>query len=134
MTIKILPGCNSDSIRYWYDNRDRMISMRDPRLRNAGKYRFFIYDNLNRLVVQGVCTSCPKTATVRNATFSKTADGVLGTSYVMPTEYVNALKNAELEIANYYDKNQENIYGNKKDSQHHCQSDRKADRQHRCSV
>ena len=111
LITKTLPGC--DSIKYWYDSRDRMICMRDPRLRAAGKYRFFIYDKFNRLVVQGVCTSCPTNATVRNAAFSSSENGVLGTSYVMPSDYVTALKNPQLELANYYDKNHNNIKGDK---------------------
>ena len=112
LVAKTLPGC--DSIRYWYDNADRMICMRDPQLRAAGKYRFFIYDKFDRMVVQGVCTACSVYGVVRNATFSTSTAGVLGTSYEMPSDYVSALKDAELEIANYYDKNQEKIYGNKK--------------------
>ncbi len=109
LITKNLPGC--DSITYIYDKADRMIRMRDPRLRSAGKYRFFIYDNFGRMVIQGVCKSCPTSATVRNAEFSSKDEGVLGTGYVMPKEYTDALKEAQLEIANYYDKNQDNIKG-----------------------
>lgn len=106
---KTLPG--ADSIKYWYDNADRMIGMRDARLRSAGKYRFYVYDKFDRLVVQGVCTSYPQAGTVRNATFSSSAAGLLGTSYVMPSDFTDALKNAQLELVNYYDMNQDNIKG-----------------------
>lgn len=106
MITKILPGCKSDSIKYWYDNRDRMICMRDPRLRSAGKYRFFVYDKLDRLVIQGVGTSCSVSATVMNADFSSTSTGLLGTGYVVSS---GSFKNAKLEIVNYYDSNQEKL-------------------------
>lgn len=113
IVYKKLPGCGY--IKYWYDKADRMICMQDAVMRSAGKYRFSIYDKLNRLVVQGLCTACQNSTTVQNATFSTSAAGVLGTSYVMPSDFNSALKNAELEIVNYYDGNQNSIYGNKKD-------------------
>ena len=98
---KTLPG--SDSIKYWYDNADRMIGMRDPGLRSAGKYRFFIYDKFDRLVVQGVCKSYPQVNPIKNASFVPNDDKVLGTGYVIPCEFDSVFKSAELEIANYYD-------------------------------
>lgn len=106
---KILPGCSSDSIQYWYDNADRIICMRDPIMRSAKKYRFFVYDRFSHLVIQGMCTACYQSGTVLNATFSTSSAGVLGTGYVMSSTFTNALKNAELEIANYYDGNQKKL-------------------------
>ncbi len=101
LVMKTLPGC--DSIRYWYDGADRMIGMRDGRLRSVGKYRFFIYDKFDRLVVQGVCKSYPQGGTLKNASFVPYDTSVLGTGYVVPCEFDSVFKSAELEIANYYD-------------------------------
>ena len=77
--------------------------MRDGMMRSAGKYRFFVYDMFDRLVLQGLCTSCRRSSTVYHASFSTSASGILGTGYAMSSDYTSALKNAELETANYYD-------------------------------
>ncbi|WP_233428952.1 DUF6443 domain-containing protein, partial [Xylanibacter ruminicola] len=100
ITYKQLPGAGYTE--YWYDAADRMICMRDAEMRSSSKYRFFIYDKFDRLVVQGLCTNCLNSSTVWNATFSSGSAGVLGTGY----SNTPALTNAELEIANYYDGNQ----------------------------
>jgi RHS repeat-associated protein len=76
-----------------------------------------IYDNLGRLVIQGRCSNyvhnqsyCDKNAVI--ATFNSGNNGFLGTSYVVPSQFLTAVNNsALLEIANYYDKNQDNIKG-----------------------
>lgn len=100
ITCKQLPGAGYTE--YWYDAADRIICMQDAEMRSAGKYRFYIYDKFDRLVVQGLCTNCLSSSTVWNATFSPGSTGVLGTGY----SNTPALTGAELEIANYYDGNQ----------------------------
>ena len=99
ITYKKLPGAGY--VEYWYDNADRMIFMRDAEMRSAGKFRFYIYDKFNHLVVQGICSSRPTSTAVFNATLS-TSGGLQGTGYSCPT----GLGTVGLEIANYYDGNQ----------------------------
>ncbi len=53
---KFLPQCGY--IQYWYDNDNRLIYMQDGRMREKGLYRFYLYDKLSRIVVEGTCTSC----------------------------------------------------------------------------
>ena len=99
VNYKQLPGAGY--VEYWYDNADRMIFMRDAEMRSAGKYRFYIYDKFNHLVVQGICSSLPSSTAVFNATLG-TSGGLLGTGY----SYPSGLGTVELEIANYYDGSQ----------------------------
>ena len=101
VNYKKLPG--AEYMEYWYDDADRMTCMRDGMMRNAGKYRFFVYDMFDRLVLQGLCTSCRRSSTVYHASFSTSASGILGTGYAISSDYTSALKNAELETASYYD-------------------------------
>ena len=75
--------------------------MRDAEMRSAGKYRFYIYDKFNHLVVQGLCSSRPTSTAVFNATLG-TSGGLLSTGY----SYPSGLGTVELEIVNYYDGNQ----------------------------
>ena len=99
VSYKQLPGAGY--VEYWYDNADRMIFMRDAEMRSAGKYRFYIYDKFNHLVVQGICSSRPSSTAVFDATLG-TSGGLLGTGY----SYPSGLGTIELEIANYYDGSQ----------------------------
>ena len=99
ISYKKLPGAGS--VEYWYDNADRMIFMQDAEMHSVGKYRFYIYDKFNHLVVQGLCSSLPSSTAVFNATLG-TSGGLLGTGYSSPS----GLGTVELEIANYYDGNQ----------------------------
>ena len=99
ISYKKLPGAGY--VEYWYDNADRMIFMQDAEMRSASKYRFYVYDKFNRLVVQGICSSRPTSTAVFDATLG-TSGGLLGTGY----SYPSGLGTVELEIANYYDGNQ----------------------------
>ena len=108
VTYKQLPGAGY--VEYWYDDADRMIYLRDAEMRSAGKYRFFVYDKFNHLVVQGLCTSRSSSTAVNNAAFSSSSSGLLGTGYPSPS----GLGGAELEIVNYYDGNQSRISGDKR--------------------
>ena len=99
ISYKKLPGAGS--VEYWYDNADRMIFMQDAEMHSVGKYRFYIYDKFNHLVVQGLCSSLPSSTAVFNATLG-TSGGLLGTGY----SYPSGLGTVELEIANYYDGSQ----------------------------
>jgi hypothetical protein len=52
---KKLPG--AEHVLYEYDIRDRMTFSQDGVQRTGGKWTFYVYDNLNRQVQQGVHTS-----------------------------------------------------------------------------
>ena len=97
---KRLPGCAV--IQYWYDKYGRLAFMQDGRMRAASCYRFYLYDELSRLVLQGICTggsmggSLPATAT-----FLQGSPGFEATSYKLHTSY--QIESPSLEIANYYD-------------------------------
>lgn len=112
VVYKKLPG--AEYCEFWYDDADRMICMQDGEMRDTVKHetekkRFFIYDKFDHLVVQGLCSSCLQSGTVQNATFSTTDTGILGTCYVMPSAFTSALKDAVLEVAYYYDGNQNQV-------------------------
>ena len=74
----------SGFVEFWYDNADRMIFMQDAEMRNANKFRFYVYDKFNHLVVQGLCSSLPSSTAVFNATLG-TSGGLLGTGYSYPS-------------------------------------------------
>ena len=96
---KILPQC--DYIQYWYDKADRMIFMQDGRMRQQGKYRFYLYDNLSRVVVEGTCDDCSRDNAIIHTAFNASGSGFLGTGYAMDGNL--NLSNPKLETANYYD-------------------------------
>ena len=97
---KFLPGC--DPIQYWYDTAGRLIYMQDGRMAEAGKYRFYLYDPLGRLAVQGICTDPYRQSFTSPLLtyFSSSNEGICGTGYINagPTPI-----NPEIEIVNYYD-------------------------------
>ncbi len=96
-TLKIQPGCKA--IRYWYDNADRIAYMKDPAL--GSRYRFYLYDKLGRLCVQGTCTGGNQAETILSTTsyVSGTNNGICKTGYTAPY----TINNPKLEIVNYYD-------------------------------
>jgi hypothetical protein len=61
---KILPGSSRQGItvQYWYDRADRMAYMKDPAL--GSRYRFYLYDRLGRLCVQGTCIGGNRSDTI----------------------------------------------------------------------
>ena len=94
---KILPGCKE--ITYWYDKADRIAYMKDPAL--GSRYRFYLYDKLGRLCVQGTCTDGTRDSTLLSTTsyVSGTNNGICKTGYTAPY----TISNPKLEIVNYYD-------------------------------
>ena len=115
---KILPGCKE--IQYWYDNADRLICMQDGVMKTKGKSRFYMYDNLGRLVIQGLYSVWNYNSTFFRdnsavTTFDGTKEGFHGTGYTVPDKFIEVPDNAILEIVNYYDGNQRKIKGSFKD-------------------
>lgn len=100
-TKKTFPGCKYT--QYWYDIYGRTAYMQDGRMRDAGKYRFYFYDSLNRLAVQGICDGLPSNTESLHAD----ADYETGDSYVGHTGYKvkngHIPSNMQVEIVNYYD-------------------------------
>ena len=96
---KILPGC--EYIQYWYDSADRLAFMQDATLRAKEKYRFYLYDSFNRIVLQGLCTSCNRDEETCVATYRKNSVGFLNTGYDL--SIAGKINDATLEIVNYYD-------------------------------
>lgn len=96
---KILPQC--EYIQYWYDTADRLIYMQDGRMRTKGLYRFYLYDNLSRIVVEGTCSSCNRGGSVTHTKFNTSNAGFLNTGYTF--DHNLNLDNPKLEVVNYYD-------------------------------
>lgn len=95
---KILPGC--EYTQYWYDTADRLLFMQDATLRERGLYRFYLYDGLGRLCVQGTCTDCNRGTYKDDVKFDRTTQGIAGTNYVHSKSWL--VTNPEIEIVNYY--------------------------------
>ena len=96
---KILPGC--EYIQYWYDNADRIAFMQDATLREHGLYRFFFYDQFNRLALQGVCRECNRNGEVCKCSYRKHGEGYLNTGYELSIP--DKITDANIEMVNYYD-------------------------------
>lgn len=96
---KILPGCKT--IQYWYDKGDRLMFMRDERLTAARRYRFYFYDHLGRLCVQGTCSDCNRGNYHGFVNHSISVGGLCDTGYEL--EKNGAVTNPELEVCYYYD-------------------------------
>ena len=97
---KILPGGDGDgvSVKYWYDNADRVAFAQDAAL--GGRYRFCLYDKFGRLCVQGTCSNCYQNPQMLSTTsYNSSSDGICKTGYTSPY----TISNAQLEIVNYYD-------------------------------
>ena len=75
--------------------------MQDGRMREQGLYRFYLYDNLSRVVAEGTCSGGNRGKTVRNAVFNASASGLLGTGYTVDNSL--NLASPKLETVNYYD-------------------------------
>lgn len=94
---KKLPGCKE--IMYWYDNADRIACMKDPAL--GSRFRFYLYDKLGRLCVQGTCTDSISNGSLLSTTsyVNGTNNGICKTGYTAPY----TINSPKLEIVNYYD-------------------------------
>ena len=98
-TKKILPG--NVTINYWYDRYGRVSFMQDARLLKENLYRFYLYDGLNRLAIQGTCSNTIDGTFEAKVSFNCNQDGLCNTGYSITGN--QSLQNAAIEIANYYD-------------------------------
>ena len=97
-TRKVLPGCDSISMRY--DKADRLVFSQDGERRKENQWLFFLYDAFGREVVKGVCPSQNLTS-FGNTVVKATYDGgtTLGGYSVTPA-LTGTIK---LMMVNYYD-------------------------------
>lgn len=97
-TRKRLPGCGLTS--YMYDKADNLIYSQDSIQKNNSKWKFYLYDNLKRPVLEGICkdpVSVANTAVTVNFTASDTGIGQSGYSANINFTVEN------LQMVNYYD-------------------------------
>ncbi len=99
---KRLPGC--EPVQYWYDRNGRPVCMQDGMLRSESRYRFFLYDRLGRLCIQGTTPQCYQAR--QFSCVSQTLQGLSfkDTGYIYqgnPTELNQS--NCTLEAVSYYD-------------------------------
>ena len=100
-TEKTLPGCSP--INYEYDKCGRLAFMKDGTM-SGNSCRFYLYDQLNRLVIQGLCSGkniSPTTSLPATAVFGTGDTEITGTGYYISSAY--ALVNPTIEIVHYYD-------------------------------
>ena len=96
---RFIPGCGYT--QYWYDRADRLTFMQDPTLREAGLYRFYLYDRAGRLAVQGTAAACSRSAAVNPVTYTHGSPGIGSTGYVMADP--SRISAPVVESATYYD-------------------------------
>ncbi|MCR4773311.1 MAG: RHS repeat-associated core domain-containing protein [Prevotella sp.] len=95
---RILPACAFE--QYWYDNNDYPTFYQDGTLRDAGKYRFMLYDKFGRKVVQGICDKFDKDKMNHDVPLSS-GGGICGTGYML--QYSTSINNPVIESVDYYD-------------------------------
>ncbi len=97
---KLLPGCGTT--QYWHDRAGRLSFMQDPTLRNAGLYRFYIYDADGRLCIQGTCTGCNRGSGYSlTAVATSAGGGFLSSGYTVANS--SSFTGASLEKVVFYD-------------------------------
>ncbi len=95
---KILPQC--DYTQYWYDDEGRLIGEQTPMMREKGKTRFFLYDAMSRLVVQGICDNLNYNHSCE-VTWSTNENTLFGSGYQV--SFNGLLSHPRMEVVNYYD-------------------------------
>ena len=118
LLMKKLPGCAP--IEYLYDDCDRLVSIQDGELREKKLYRFMFYDNMGRLIIQGLSHSRPFCNNTWILTYSQNSGGLENTDYDIPrgNEYLTVtqpepptpllavifnLTIEAIEVVNYFD-------------------------------
>lgn len=96
VVYKRLPGCAP--VRYWYDNRGRVVFTQDGELLKRGLCRFTFYDPHGRLAMQGTCTDTPHNVHSGVVTLSS-VDGLFHSGYVGGVH----LASPKVERINFYD-------------------------------
>ena len=100
---KVLPG--NVVIKNWYDRHGRLSFMQDGLLRGKRKFRFFLYDGQNRLVVQGITSDTvgKSNYAIYDAKVELCAEkaSVVSSGYCYVGNF--SMPDADAELINYYD-------------------------------
>lgn len=99
LVSKVIPSC--DKTEYWYDSADRLVLMQNARLRSKGRYRFYMYDTLNRLCIMGNCTEANNIEQRNDIKYQSNASGIGGTEYICLGNA--SLQDITIEEVRYYD-------------------------------
>ena len=99
MASKTFPGC--EKTEYWYDSADRLVLMQNARLRSKGRYRFYMYDALDRVCLQGNCTKATGVEQRNDVKYQSLSSGIAGTEYTSSGNI--SLQDAVIEEVRYYD-------------------------------
>ena len=75
--------------------------MHDATLRDKGQYRFYLYDKLERTVVQGLCNGYNRSEEMNIAELKENIGSLCNTGYNIPLS--DKITNPNLETVNYYD-------------------------------
>lgn len=94
-----VPGCEPET--FTYDIGRRLTFMQDARLKAQGLHRFYLYDNLGRLAIQGTTASCNLAEALNTATYTGGTSGFMSTGYTLSD--ASRIKQASIEVVNYYD-------------------------------
>lgn len=92
----------ADAVSYVYDLNDRLVFSQDGNQKSRGKWMFYLYDDLSRLVVQGECANTnTSTASARSVACTRvnTATGLGNSGY--SSDF--ALTAPVVYLVNYYD-------------------------------
>ena len=103
MTGKYEPGSNVPTL-YRYDSEGRLIAERDRRVTPVNRSRFYLYDRLGRLCVQGNTSNYPQSSTAPAYVSRTSASGfyqVCGSGYYVRNGFT--LQNPVVEAIYYYD-------------------------------
>ena len=99
-TRKILPA--SGITECWYDRYGRLSFLQDARLRDAQRYRFFLYDPQGRPAVQGLTESLIDSDSYDALVVSDpSSSGLAGCGYRQPGS--QSVTGFSLETVNHYD-------------------------------
>ncbi len=102
LTQRRLPGCAL--IKYWYDAANHLVAEQDSRLSDQNLYRFYLYDGLGRLCVQGVCSAFTQSPSFPVLVTRSSGSGtyeVCNSGYYVSNAF--SLTDPQVEIVNYYD-------------------------------
>lgn len=102
LSSRKMPGCAP--VNMWYNNADQMICTTDADLPTDKKYRFYLYDNLGRMCIQGISSqivdNSQPISVSTSISYPKIKDTAYGYSYPGSLHFLDS---CELEIVNYYD-------------------------------
>lgn len=106
VSAKSMPGC--EPVKFTYNDNDQISIEQSPLLKEKGLIRFFCYDKLGRLCVQGVCSeSCyveSQDLTVSTLSHNNSENTCVIAGYVNSSNrFSEDDPNLQFEIINYYD-------------------------------